>query len=203
VAAALAGLSTALGAALVFAAVVATRRLWFAGYVSEAGIASGLYRVGVVVLAAGLVLLAVAVLPAVPVAAWLLGAAGGLAAVSGAVTCSAGCPLPPYEPATVADVVHGAASALAVGACTLAMGAIAAARKDRSRWLWGAGDVDARWRRVSTVAFWVVGPLVAAAGTAMLTVGRGYVTGLLERTILLAVTAWLLATSALLTRRPG
>jgi len=189
VAAALAGLSTALGAALVFAAVVATRRLWFAGYVSEAGIASGLYRVGVVVLAAGLVLLAVAVLPAVPVAAWLLGAAGGLAAVSGAVTCSAGCPLPPYEPATVADVVHGAASA--------------AARKDRSRWLWGAGDVDARWRRVSTVAFWVVGPLVAAAGTAMLTVGRGYVTGLLERTILLAVTAWLLATSALLTRRPG
>jgi hypothetical protein len=191
----LAGLATATGAALLFAAVVTTRRLWFGGYVSEAGVASesnaGLYRAGVLTLAAGLVLLAVAVGSAVPAASLLLAASGLLAGVSGAVSCTAGCPLPPYEPTTVTDMVHAVASVLAVGGCALAMGAVGIATR-----------VQSGWRRLSMVAFWVVGLLIGVAAVAMLGLGRGYATGLLERVILLLVTAWLLATSAYLARRP-
>jgi hypothetical protein len=175
--------------ALLAVAVVATRRLWFGGYVSEAGIATepnaALYQAGMVSVAVGLVLLALAVAPTVPAAGWLLVLAGGFSGVSGAMPCSEGCPLPPYEATTMADLVHAVASVLAVAGCTLAMGAVAI----------GAA-ADARWRRLSGIAFWVVGGLVAAAALAMLGIGRGYATGLLERVILVATTVWLLYTSA-------
>jgi hypothetical protein len=193
VVAALAALATVLGIGLVLTAVLATRRLWFAGYVSEAGVATEphvpAYQGGMFCLAVGLSLLGVAASTIAPVAAWLLAAAGALATVSGAVPCSAGCPLPPYEPATMADLVHGGASAMAVAACTLAMGALA---------LRSSGGVA----KLSRIAFWVVAPLVAMAALAMLTVGRGHATGLLERVILVASTAWILATSAALFRAP-
>lgn len=187
--AAVAGLSTAAGVALLAVSVVATRRLWFGGYVSEAGIptepTAALYQAGMVSVAVGLVLLALAVANTVPAAGWLLVVSGAFSGVSGAMPCSEGCPLPPYEATTMADLVHAGASVVAVAGVTLAIGAVAI-----------AAAADPRWRRLSGIAFWVVGGLVAAAAAAMLGIGRGHVTGLLERVILVATTAWLLYSCA-------
>jgi hypothetical protein len=196
--AAAAGLSTVAGVGLIGAAVVATRRLWFGGYVSEAGIAAepnaALYQAGMVCVAVGLVLAALAVAPTVPAAGWLLVLSGAFAGVSGAVPCSPGCPLPPYEATTMTDLVHAAASVLAVGASTLAMGAVALGRGPSGT---AAGHrVDDRWRRISRLAFWVTGGLVALAAAAMLGLGRGYATGLLERVILVGSCGWLIYTCA-------
>jgi hypothetical protein len=192
--AAVAALTTAAGVGLIATAVVATRRLWFGGYVSEAGTADGanaaVYQAGVIAVAVGLVLTALAVAVIVPAGGWLLMIAGAFAGVSSVAPCSTGCPLPPYEPTTTADLVHAVASVLAVAGCLLAMGAIGL-----------SPAADPSWRRVSRIAFWIVAPLVAAAAVAMLGVGRGYATGLLERVILVAVTAWLLYTGAHLTLR--
>ena len=194
--AAVAGLSTVAGVGLIGAAVVATRRLWFGGYVSEAGIAAepnaALYQAGMVSVAVGLVLAALAVAPMVPAAGWLLVLSGAFAGVSGAVPCSAGCPLPPYEATTMADLVHAVASVLAVGASTLAMGAVA-----------HGCEADDRWRRLSRIAFWATGALVALAAAAMLGLGRGYATGLLERVILVGSCAWVFYTCAHLAARPS
>jgi hypothetical protein len=201
--AAVAGLSTVAGMGLIAAAVVATRRLWFGGYVSEAGIAAepnaALYQAGMVSVAVGLVLAALAVAPTVPAAGWLLVLSGAFAGVSGAVPCSAGCPLPPYEATTMTDLVHAAASVLAVGANTLAMGAVALGARP-SATASGAG-ADDRWRRVSRLAFWATGGLVALAAAAMLGLGRGFATGLLERVILVGSCLWVLYTCVHLTRR--
>jgi hypothetical protein len=182
-----AGVCTLAGMGLIAASVVATRRLWFGGYVSEAGVAvepnAEIYQAGMVAVAVGLVLVALAAAPTVPAAGWLLVVSGASAGVSGAVPCSTGCPLPPYEATTLVDLVHAGASIIAVGGSTLAMGAVGL-----------AATADATWRRVSWLAFWIVGALVAAAAVAMLSVGRGYATGLLERVILVASTAWILYT---------
>jgi hypothetical protein len=210
--AAVAGLSTVAGMGLIAAAVVATRRLWFGGYVSEAGIAAepnaALYQAGMVSVAVGLVLAALAVAPTVPAAGWLLVLSGAFAGVSGAVPCSAGCPLPPYEATTMTDLVHAAASVLAVGASTLAMGAVALGARQGARQsvtasaaVDGGGGADDRWRRVSRLAFWATGALVALAAAAMLGLGRGYATGLLERVILVGSCLWVLYTCVHLTRR--
>jgi len=184
IAARLAAASTVVGAGLVVASVVATRRLWFGGYVSEAGVAAepqaSTYRWGILGLALGLLLLAVALVRVLPLTAVLLAGSGLFAALSGSVSCSTGCPLPPYESATAADLVHGGASILAVGAATLAIAALAVTSEDTPV------------RRLSRLTFWIVGPLVVAVGLAMLVLGRGQLTGLLERAILLTATAWTL-----------
>jgi hypothetical protein len=83
------------------------------------------------------------------------------------------------------DLVHAAASVLAVGASSLAMGAVAI-----------GPEADVRWRRWSRLAFVVTGGLVALAAAAMLGLGRGYATGLLERVILAGSCVWVLATCA-------
>jgi len=104
----LAAAATLAGAALVTSAVIATRPLWSGGYVSEAGVAGAPgatpYRVGVLLLALAMVLLGLAISPYSRAATVLLLFAGGLAALSGSVQCTAGCPLPPYEPTTSGDV---------------------------------------------------------------------------------------------------
>jgi hypothetical protein len=172
---------TLAGTGLVAYCVTATRRLWFDGYVSEAGVgaeASG-YLLGILGIGAGLVLAGGAVVRFLPLAAGLLAGAGLFAGVSGSVPCSAGCPLPPYETATTADLVHAGASILAVGTVALAMIALAL-----------APAVDALVRRVSRLAGYVIVPLIAAAGFAILGLGRGPLTGLLERTVLVLATLW-------------
>src|SRR5262249_37984204 len=104
--------ATVLGAALIAAAVVAAPRLRLGGYVSEAGVgASGhatAYRWGAALLALGQAALAVALcgrlrwarLGVVAVTVGLVAVDAAFGGVSAAVSCSPGCPLPPYEPAT-------------------------------------------------------------------------------------------------------
>lgn len=157
-------------------------------YVSEAGIPGSAYvvpyRAGVFALAAGLLLLAAALRPVARHAAALL--AGGAAAttLSGAVTCSRGCPLPPFERATVADLVHGGASVAAVAACVFAMvGAATASGSARPLRRLGAGG--------AALAL----PLSAVIGFAMLALGRSRVVGVLERVLLPVVLLWAVLTA--------
>jgi hypothetical protein len=192
---------TTVGAGLIASAVAAIPRLWLGGFVSEAGVASSghatTYRLGAAGVALGQALFAVA-LSRYPLAArwaWLLPLTVSLVAadavfggVSAAVSCSPGCPLPPHETPTVRDLVHGGASILAVGLLSLALLCVAV--------LWPPGPLV----RPSRVAAAVVVPLVAADGLAILIVGRGHVTGLLERASLLAGVGWTLVACALLLR---
>lgn len=183
---------TLAGAGVVVAAVVRDRRLWFDGYVSEAGVgpyASG-YRLGIVALGVALILLGVALASTLPAVTVLLTAGGLLASLSGSVSCSPGCPLPPYESATASDLVHAAASVLAVGAVVLAMLSIAVLAADPGL------------RRISRVTAWVIVPLLATMGASMLIVGHGHLTGLLERTVLSLATGWALTTCVRLAGAP-
>jgi Protein of unknown function (DUF998) len=158
------------------------------GYVSEAGIAGSTYaptyRLGVFALAAGLFLLAVALRPAARHAAALLAGSAVATVLSGAVTCSDGCPLPPFEPATVADLVHGGASIAAVAGSVFAMLVVARAPAERAP------------RRLSAGAAALALPLSAAIGLAMLLVGRGPVVGVLERVLLTEVVLWAITVAA-------
>jgi hypothetical protein len=180
---------TAAGAVLIAAAVVAVRPLWWNGFISEAGVGSSghaaTYRLGVAGLALGQALLAMALSrvdrsPVVPLAVGLLAADAAFGTVSAAVSCSPGCPLPPHQTPTARDLVHGGASILAVGLLSLAMLTLA---------LFGPGSGLAGPSRVAAV---LVTPLVASTGLAILILGRGQVTGLLERLVLLGAVAWTL-----------
>ncbi|GAB3801507.1 DUF998 domain-containing protein [Micromonospora zhanjiangensis] len=170
------------GAAAVVLAVVAGPSPGLSGYVSEAGVTASryatTYRLGVFGLAAGLALLAVALPAALRYAVGLLGASAAGTVLSGVVTCSDGCPLPPFERAGVADLVHGGASVAAVAGCVFAMLVVT--------WSAPPGAI----RRWSGTALAVALPLSGAVGLAMLAVGRGTVTGLLERLLLADVLAW-------------
>ncbi len=195
VAAAGAAVCVLTGTAAVTLAVVAGPGPGLTGYVSEAGVAASgyawTYRIGVFALATALLLLAVALPATLRVAAALL-VGGGLATVlSGAVTCSAGCPLPPFERATVADLVHGGASIAATAAVVFAMIAIVLCP--------AAGRP---LRRTACVAATVALPLAGAVGLAMLIVGRGSLVGVLERLLLAVAVLWGLATAVTLAVGP-
>jgi Protein of unknown function (DUF998) len=174
-----------IGAGLVTRAVAATRRLWSDGYVSEAGVASGpqatTYQLGVFCLGLGMLSLSMALARIVALPAGLLAVGAVFAGLSGSVACSEGCPLPPYESPTAADLVHGGASLIAVGSVLLAMIAVA------------VGAAEGSLRRLSRLFAWIVVPLGATAGLAMLALGKGQVTGLLERATLGGAVAWILA----------
>ncbi|MGC5017840.1 DUF998 domain-containing protein [Micromonospora sp. DT47] len=176
------------GTVAVTVAVVAGPGPGLTGYVSEAGIAGSgyapAYRIGVFALAAALLLLATALPPALRAAAALLGTGSLFTLLSGAVTCSAGCPLPPFEAATVADLVHGGASIAAVAAVVFAMLALA--------FLPAAAP---RLRLLARLGVAVALPLAGAVGLAMLVVGRGALVGMLERLLLALAAAWGLATA--------
>lgn len=204
--AALAATACALGGATaVIVAVAAGPTPVLTGYVSEAGVTTSgsalPYRTGVFGLAAALLLLSVA-LPAPPrIVTALLVVAAGNTVVSGAVSCSEGCPLPPFEAATVADLVHGGASVLAVACCVFAMLALAC-----------SPTVDTSVRRLAVTALSGALPLSGAVGVAMLAVGRGTVVGVLERLLLALIVLWVAATAVRLaagttrgraTRRPS
>ncbi|MET8369317.1 DUF998 domain-containing protein [Micromonospora profundi] len=180
------------GAVAVTVAVVAGPGPGLAGYVSEAGIAgsayASTYRIGILALAGALLLLAVALPPGVRVAAPALLATGAVStAVSGAVTCSEGCPLPPFERATVADLVHGGASIVATGAVVLTMAVLAVSEQ--------AGSAV---RRLAARAAMLAFPLCAAIGLAMLVVGRGTLVGVLERLVLALAVLWAMVTATVL-----
>jgi hypothetical protein len=169
----LAAASTCVGAALVLVAMEGRR---FTGYVSEAGVmtepGARTYRFGLLLIAGALLLLSVAVRPETWIATALLAGAALTTTVSASVPCSAGCPLPPYEEATGADLVHAGASIIGVGLVALTLAALAIWARDP--WLRGIGRIGAG----------LLIPLGITIGVCMLTVGRGQATSVLERTIL-------------------
>jgi hypothetical protein len=186
--AAAAGLAVLAGALIMLAVLVAQPGSWLDGYVSEAGTAGRpffvAYRCGLVVLGFGVSLLGVT-LRRLPLAGGLLWVAAGLAATSGVVPCSSGCPLPPYEPTTVADVVHTAAGIL--GMITLAAAMVVVALVSKGP----AG------RRLSFGAAALTVPLSGALGLTMLFVGRNTLGADLERLVLTVAVSWLIGTALL------
>jgi Protein of unknown function (DUF998) len=193
--AAAAAVCTAGGAISVTSAVTGAPGLSLRTYVSEAGVLgyphATAFRAGILALAAGLALLGVALLlRRAPLAPALLFAAAAAAVPAGAVRCTGGCPLPPYEMTTAEDAVHGAASVLAVGAAVGAM--LALARSGQDRFL----------RIAARVAAAPVLPLGVVVGLALLLLGRGVVIGVIERALLAIVGAWLLTTALRLATTP-
>jgi hypothetical protein len=188
-----AALAVAAGAAVMLTALVAAPGAWWQGYVSEAGTAgqpyAAAYRWGLLGLGVGVAALGRALRPGLRVAAGCLTVAAVLAGASAAVPCSDRCPLPPYEPTTLADVVHTAASI--VGMVVLA-GAMATVARAGAR---------AATRRLATAAVVVIVPLGAALGLTMLIAGRGTTGAVLERLVLVVAVSWLVGT-ALLTAAP-
>ncbi|MBF9129854.1 DUF998 domain-containing protein [Plantactinospora sp. S1510] len=183
-----AGVCTLAGGVAVILAVDAGPSPGFAGYVSEAGASTSpsvwTYRLGLLGIAAGLLLLAVALPPALRLAAGLLVPSGLATVMSAGVSCRSGCPLPPFDRTTLADLVHGGASIAAVAGTVFAVLAVALTP--------GAAPA---LRRLATVAAVFAVPLSLAAGVALLAVGRGLLTGTVERLLLLDLAAWGVATA--------
>jgi hypothetical protein len=165
------------------------------GYVSEAGTVvsplAAAYRAGLLALGAGVVGVGLAFAPVSRAVTGLLAVSGVGAALSGAVSCSAGCPLPPYETPTPADLVHGAAAIVGMAACLLAM-VLSAAR-----------PVSAADRWAATVAAAAAVPLAGATALTMLVAGRGAVAGALERLLVCVAVGWLVVVAALRWRAGG
>jgi hypothetical protein len=184
----LAVVSAVAGVVAVAIAVAATAIGY--GYVSEAGAPGApmpvVYRSGILALATGLALAAVALRPLVPAAGAALAAAAPFAVASGAVSCTPGCPLPPYETPGVADVIHAVASS---GALLLTAAAAVLTAT--------ATQVGDRVRRVSRFGSGLVVPLLAGSGLTTLVIGRGYVSGVLERVAILAAVGWVAVVSLL------
>jgi hypothetical protein len=176
-------LSGCCGAAGLTAAVASSPP---SAYVSESGVPGAaphatLYAVSMFLLALSLALLAG---PARR-ACWLIGAslllAAPMAVTSGAVHCSPGCPLPPYESPTVRDLVHAAAAIAALLLCALAilLYCLLPPPHRRTGWL---GVLIA------------YPPLLLSAG-GVLFVGRSLFTGVTERVALVAVSTWVVVTA--------
>jgi hypothetical protein len=188
-----AGLAVTVGVVLMLVALVAVPGPWTRGYVSEAGAAAAplamAYRCAVILFAAGVALLGGVFAPVSRRIAALLVVAAGLAATSGAVPCSAGCPLPPHEPTTVADVVHAGAGIVGMAAAAFAMLATATAPTLRPA-----------LRRLAASAAAATFPLAAVEALGMLLAGRGALTGTVERLLLAVAVGWLVSTAALAAR---
>jgi len=196
-----AALSAAGGALTVAVAVIARPGPGLTGYVSESGVGPSRYAVayqlGVWAVAVGLLLLASALRPA-RLAAGLLVAAATATAVSGTVTCRDGCPLPPHDPVTATDLVHGGASVTAVAACVFAM--IILFRTPAR--LLGPPAAARSLRRLALAGMVLSLPLSAAVGLSMVLVGGNTLVGLLERVLLLVVITWCVATAVALAGQP-
>ncbi len=180
-------------AAVVFAgAVVTTQGVIYRGYVSEAGVPGqphvSWYRWGIYLVAAALLLLAIGLYPLAAVAAGLVFASAVLGALSGSVSCSPGCPLPPYESPTARDLVHGGASTIGVGLTALAVLVIACRRR------------PGRLRQLCRAFLWVLVPVGATMTFALLFLGRGWTVGVTERTLLITILAWMAAAGVVIAR---
>ncbi|MEV4629239.1 DUF998 domain-containing protein [Micromonospora sp. NPDC049523] len=176
------------GVVVVTLAVVAGPTSPITGYVSEAGVGTSgyatAYQVGIFAVAVGLLLLAAALPPTLRTAAFLLAVGAAGTGLSASVPCTAGCPLPPFEPTTTTDLVHGSGSILAVACVVFAMLAIA----------WSGTGVRVL-RRLGLVGATMALPLSVTIGLAMLTVGRGPLIGAVERTLLLVIALWAIASA--------
>lgn len=125
-------------------------------------------------------------------AAALLAGAAPFFVASGAIRCSPGCPLPPYDAATtVADIVHAGVSALGFACAVGAMYVLARGHSSRAV------------RLVSAVAAGVVGGAVALTGIAMMIQSHGVLNGIAERTATVAALIWLAVVGFRLGLRPS
>jgi len=202
---------TLLSAVLVTAAGDRAGRLWSAGYLSEAGVSgqpgAGWYRIGMVGLAAGVLTLAGAIRPIVALAAWLLATCAGFIAISGAVACSPGCPLPPHQRAETADIIHAGASIAAVFAAIAAVLLVWQVSFNRDAFGHGdagrdsSGDVPPRLLWMSMLTSLTVLPMVVSTALAMLIHGRGLLPAVLERVTLIVLLCWVLTASGCLASR--
>lgn len=183
-----AGVAVLVGALAMAAGLIAAPGGWTAGYVSEAGTAgmplAGAYRLGLVTLALGVALLARLLRRGSRPVAMLLSAAAVLAATSGVVPCTSGCPLPPYEPTTAADVAHTLASVIGMVVLAGAMALTAL-----------SSTFDQVSRRLAAVAVAVLVPLGATLGLTMLLAGRVPLGAALERAALVVAVSWLIGTA--------
>jgi hypothetical protein len=98
--------------------------------------------------------------------------------------------LPPFEPTTVADVVHTAASVAGMAVLAGAMAAVAVM------------DPWPAMRRLAAVAAACTVPLAAALGLTMLLAGRGTLGALVERVLLVVAVSWLVGTSVMTSFSP-
>ncbi|WP_250030998.1 DUF998 domain-containing protein [Paractinoplanes maris] len=182
------------GAVVMLVALVAPAGSWWDGYVSEAGTAGQPYaipyRSGLVLLAAGVALLGWALRDLRLVSVCLLVSAV-LAATSGLVACSDTCPLPPYEPATAADIIH--ASASVAGMIVLA-GAMAAVFLAHPR---------PAMTRLAAAGVVLIVPLGAALGLTMLFVGRSDFGATVERLALVVAVSWLVGSGVVTALTPA
>jgi len=162
-----------------------------AGYVSESGVTGAphvlLYRLTLFLLALAAGAAALALRPVARLAALAMTFAVPCLLMSGTVQCSAGCPLPPYQHPTAGDLVHAGASIAAVGLSALAMLAAAGRSTDRRV------RIASRWLAVATF------PVLTGMAAGLLLVGRGTVTGVLERVALVGCLGWVAVIATLRT----
>ncbi|GAA1376260.1 hypothetical protein GCM10009661_44120 [Catellatospora chokoriensis] len=182
------------GTAAVMYALGVLPEPWTHGYISEGGVATsprdGIYRTGILALAGSLALLGAALRRLVPFVFAMLVTAGVFGALSSAVSCTPGCPLPPYEPSTAQDLVHAGASVLAVGLAVVTMGAVALIA------------LPPALRRTARVFSAVTFPLALLLVIGLLAIGRGLFTSVLERVALVPVVGWVVVTGVLLRGLP-
>lgn len=143
-------------------------------------------------------------------------AAAPLAATSGAVSCTPGCPLPPFESPSQSDIVHALAS---IGGFGLATGAMLLLAIGEAGAVGSSGPAGATaeaagataeavrtrdpLRAASRVSAGLLVPLLAITGLVMLVTGRGLLAGLLERAALGVALGWLVTAAVTVTiRRP-
>ncbi|WP_433211118.1 DUF998 domain-containing protein [Dactylosporangium sp. CS-047395] len=154
----------------------------WSAYVSESGVPGAprawLYSLSLALLALSLALLAVPARRVLSLLGLSLAAAAPLAALSGAVHCSPGCPLPPYETPAPRDLIHAAAAIGALLLCALAI------------LLYSLLPPPSRWTGLLGVVIAYPPLLVSAAG--ILFAGRSLLTGIAERVSLIAVSAWVI-----------
>lgn len=183
------------GTAAVMYALGVLPEPWTRGYISEGGVASsprdGIYRAGILALAGSLALLGLALRRLVPFVCAMLVTASVFGAASAAVSCTPGCPLPPYEPSTPADLVHAGASVVAVGLAVLAMAVVALIA------------LQPVLRGTARVFSAVTLPLALLLVVGLLAIGRGLFTSVLERVALVPLVVWVVVTGVLLCRPRG
>src|SRR4051794_22835830 len=103
--------------------------------------------------------------------------------VSGAVSCSPGCPLPPFERPTAADLVHAGGTIVALLLCGVVM------------LVYALRAADPPLRRVGWAGLLLAAPVLAVAAVGLVFVGRSLFTGVMERAGLAVASAWLIATA--------
>jgi hypothetical protein len=179
----------------VLAVAIASVRVDIFRYVSEAGVEgaphASLYRAGIWLVAAAFALLVAPAWATARLASAAFALAAPATVVSGAVACSPGCPLPPFDRPTGADLLHAGASIAALLLCGWVM------------LVYALRPVDSPLRRAGRAGVALAGPLLGLAAFGLVFVGQGTFTGSVERAALLATSVWLIATAALHVRDRG